>query len=700
MAELALSREFLDGYDKLEKRVRKLVKATISKFGEHTFAGLHLEKLENAVDPNVRTIRIDRFWRGVILKPDQGDVYCMLAVLPHDEAIRYARGRRFTVNQALGVLEVRNEVALNQVRPALEETARKMPDRLFAHIGDADLRRLGIDDDLMPLVRLLTEEAHLMALERILPAAQRDALIALASGMSVDEALAEIGRLLVSDRPPRQVDAGDLVAAMERTPGEIAFVSGSEELAWILEHPFTAWRVFLHPAQRKIAYRESYSGPVQVTGGAGTGKTVTALHRAKHLAAHGNGPILVTTFTKTLAATLAQQLDLLVDDPGLREKITVTHVDKLANSIATADQGRPIKIIGPTEEAATWAAASAHARLNHRPAFLRWEWDQIVLGQDIRDERTYLSCDRRGRGGRLSADERRRVWLAIEAFTGELRRSGYHTHRQVAEAAARIMAATPVKPYRHVIVDEAQDLHPAQWRLLRAVVEPGPDDIFLVGDPHQRIYDNRVSLTSLGIAVRGRSHRLKLNYRTTQEILTWAVRVLGLDPVPSLTGEPDSLTGYHSTLHGQRPAVARFGDKHTELAALSTQVQEWINDGVEPHAIGVTARTSQLAGRVSDALRSAGIDSIPLAATDASPRSVRVGSMHRMKGLEFRCVAVVGLNHDVLPSPSAVTPAEEDGTTHRQDLQRERCLLFVACTRARDSLYVSYHGDPSAFLPR
>ncbi|WP_329092231.1 UvrD-helicase domain-containing protein [Streptosporangium sp. NBC_01469] len=698
MPELALSKEFLDEYGRLEKHVRRQVRETISKFREHTFAGLHLEKLQKAADPHVRTVRIDRFWRGVVLKPERGDVYCMVAVLPHDEAIKYATSRRFTVNQVLGVLEVRNEVALDRVRPALEATAQSVPDRLFDHVSDADLVRLGVDADLLPLVRLLTGEAHLQALEKVLPAVQRDALIALAGGMTVEETLAEISALLVTEEAPHRVDPGDLAAAMERTPGEIAFVSGPGELAWILEHPFAAWRIFLHPAQRKIAYRESFSGSVQVTGGAGTGKTVTALHRARHLAAGERGQILVTTFTKTLAEALAQQLDLLIGESEPRKQITVVHVDKLANEIVSEHLGRHPKIIGAGESEALWNTVATHVGLDRRPSFLQREWEQVVLAQDIRDERAYLTCRRHGRGTQLSADERRLVWQAITGFTSRLRQAGYLTHRQVDEEAARIMTATPRKPYRHVILDEAQDLHPAQWRMLRALVDPGPDDIFLVGDPHQRIYDNRVSLGSLGVAVRGRSHRLKLSYRTTQEILHWAVRLLGPDPVDSLIDEPDTLAGYHSTLHGRRPVVKEFNDRAAELDALCDQVRSWVGSGVELHAIGVATRTVQLANAVGDALRAAGIESIPLAATEVSPQSVRVGTMHRMKGLEFRCVAVVGVDDGVVPAPFAVTPKDEDAATHRQDLQRERCLLFVACTRARDALYVSHSGGASAFL--
>ena len=240
-----------------------------------------------------------------------------------------------------------------------------------------------------------------------------------------------------------------------------------------------------------------------------------------------------------------------------------------------------------------------------------------------------------------------------------------------------------------MIVDEAQDLHPAQWRLLRAAVPPGPDDMFIVGDPHQRIYDNHVSLASLGINVRGRSRRLTVNYRTTQEILAWAVPLLGTAPVTGLDDEADSLTGLPLP-HARPPARGpRRQHREEELETLAERVRGWIADGIEPHAIGVAARSEYLAKQAREALEGAGIPTVALTAK-SKKNAVRVGTMHRMKGLEFQAVAVIGVDDGTVPAPAAVTPADDDPLAHDQDLQRERCVLFVACTRARDHLYVSY----------
>jgi superfamily I DNA/RNA helicase len=705
---LAIASDFLAEYSRLEKKVQSAVTAAIGKFESTFFAGAHLEKLNNSKDHRIRTIRIDSYWRGVVLAPDSGDTYCLITVLPHDKAIAYATNRLFSVNQVLGVLEVRDEVALQQMQPALQAVAEADSGRLFGHVSDKDLTRLGVDSSVLPVVRLLTSDAHLEALQAMLPEAQYAALYALACGMTVEEAWQEVSQFLpaqAAEAPPAQPDSTDLVAAMERTPSRVAFVSGQEELERMLANPFAAWRVFLHPAQRKIAYAPSYSGPAQVTGGAGTGKTVTALHRAAHLAVQHGGqgigtPVLLTTFTRGLADALEGQLGLLVTEPAVRELIEVLSVDRLAYRVVRAARGMiPVAEPGDVRQLWTEALTADGADLPFTAAFLQHEWEQVILGRDLRSEQEYLDCSRAGRGIPLSKVQRSQIWQAAQHVERELTRRGQFTHIQIAAEAARLLNDGGRPPYQHVVVDEGQDLHPAQWRLLRAAVPQGPDDMFIAADPNQRIYDNRVSLASLGIEVRGRSRRLRLNYRTTQEILAWAVPLLGSEPVQGLSGEDETLLGYRSLVHGRRPEVFAAASREEEFAYVAERVNEWLNAGIEPHAIGVATRSSHMAGQARAALKAAGIRVGPLGVAGTTDK-IRVGTMHGMKGLEFQAVAVIGVEDGAVPAAAAVTPKAEDALAHDQDLQRERCVLFVACTRARDHLSVSYVGQPSPFLSR
>ena len=718
MARLAITKDVLSEYAKLDKSVQSVVDAAIAEFANDPHAGLRLEKVPGSRDDRIRVIRVDRTWYGVVLAPDGGSTYCLLTILPPDKAIAYAASRRFSVNPATGMLEVANEKAIQQLQPSLQAAAGPANKRMFADVSDADLTRLGIDAQILPLVRLLVSDAHLDVLQPVLPDVQYTALRALARGMTVDEAWAEVTQLLPADALPGQVEAGNLVSAMERTPGQVTFVSGQEELQLILAHPFAAWRTFLHPSQREIAYRPSYTGPAQVTGGPGTGKTVTVLHRAAFLAARAvtsspagepgaagqaappgpdPKPVLLTTFNGNLAEALRAQLDLLIRDAGMRGRIEVLNLDRLAYSIIKQARGTPV-IADERVLRARWAEAAAAAGLDFTPAFLKNEWEQVILAQDLRNEQAYLTCLRTGRGRPLTKAQRSQVWQAARQVTAELAAARESTHLQLTNEATHLLRQARAPRYRHILVDEAQDLHPSQWRLLRAAVASGPDDLFIAADPHQRIYNNRVSLASLRISVRGRSRRLSLNYRTTQEILAWAMPLLGADPVTGLDGEADSLLGYRSPMHGPPPQLRMAATHAEEFALLTERIRSWLAAGIEPHAIGVAARPASMVREARQALKADGIETASLNGR-GSTQAVRAGTMHAMKGLEFQAVAVIGVQQGVIPEPEAVTPEEEDALAHAQDLQRERCVLFVVCTRARDHLYVSGTGKLSTFLP-
>jgi superfamily I DNA/RNA helicase len=695
VARLAIARGFLAEYAKLQKNVQSAVNAACTRFARHPYPGMLLEKPKHSRDGRMGTIRVNGSWRGVVLALPGSDTYCLVTVLPPDKANAYAANRRFSVNRAVGVLEVRDEEAVQKLQSSLSAVAEADDRRLFGDVSDSELTWLGIDPDLLPTVRLLTGATDLEMLQAVLPEAQYAALHALASGMTVDKAQDELVRLLSVGPRPEQVDPNDLVAAIERTPGAVTFVSGQEELQLILAHPFAAWRTFLHPSQRKIAYRGSYAGPTQVTGGPGTGKTVTVLHRAAFLAERA-GRVLVTTFNGNLAGALHAQLDLLIRDAGLRRRIEVLNVDRLAYSIVKQARGT---LVIADERVLRTRWAQAVTGLSFTPAFAKNEWEQVILAQDLHTEQAYLACPRTGRGRPLTKAQRSLIWQAAQQVSAELDAARESTHLQLANEAAHLLRQSRVPLYRHILVDEAQDLHPSQWRLLRAAVAPGPDDLFIAADPHQRIYDNRVSLASLGISVQGRSRRLSLNYRTTQEILAWAVPLLGTEPVTGLDGEANSLLGYRSPMRGQRPQLRAAATRAEEFDFLIERIRSWLASGIEAQAIGVTARSASLVREAREALLADGVTTASLNGR-GSTQAVQAGTMHAMKGLEFQAVAVIGVERGLVPEPAAVTPEDEDAVAHAQDLQRERCVLFVACTRARDHLYVSATGEPSMFLPR
>lgn len=713
MPQLAFDIGFFAELPKLQPPVRKGVLDAWEKFDRLTLdqlfkdPGLKLESLTKAKDKQIRTIRIDQFWRGVVLAPDSGDTFVLLRVLPHDKAIAWAMKQKSSINAVTRAVEIRDAATLDEITPAYERVAELSPKpRLFAKFSDGDLSALGIDPETLRQARSMVDQEQLDVFAPLLPQDQREVLQYLAAGCTVEEVWQDIvaPALQASTQP---VDTRDYETAIQHTRARFALVTATEELRDILEKPFAAWRVFLHPSQRKVAYRASYSGPAQVTGGPGTGKTVVALHRVKHLLGHlrDGDRILLTTYTNALVNALRSGLESLVDDPGLRDRVDISTVDGFASRVvAEVPDAVALRPLMSNEEVSRWGKAAKATGFTGSAQFLVQEYRHVVLAQGIGSLTEYEAADRRGRGSRLTAAERPLVWRTVERFTADLAADGCRTWLQTCAEGARLLEEKGPR-YRHVVVDEAQDLHPAQWRLLRAAVPVRPDDLFIAGDPHQRIYDSRVSLKSLGIKVTGRSVKLRKNYRSTQEILRWSTALLIGRPVDRLEdeGRHETLLGYRSALHGDGPVVRAAASEEAELDVLVDQVRVWMDAGVGAGEIGVSARFNKTCAKAVARLKDAGIPAASLrsASGDSSAgevTAVRVGTMHSFKGLEFRCVAVIGVDDEALPFQKAVTPAEVDSKQHETDLMSERCLLFVACTRARDSLYVSWSGTPSVFL--
>lgn len=718
MPRLALSDDFVADLISLQRPVQKEVNDAIQMFRGmtvpqlHASKGMHLEKLERAHDRRIRTIRITKSYRGVLLAPDDGsELFTLLRVAPHDEAINWACKRAYSVNGATGGLEVRNVEALEQMETYFETKAVAAPVRLFEQQSDTTLRDLGIDDQVLRLARVCVtaEDLSVMA-PPMMPADQYEVLEFLAAGYSAED----VWEQLIASRGQTVRTAGDrpavtLTEAILNSPDRIVEVTGPGELERILTEDLTRWRIFLHPAQRRFAYHPGFNGAAQVTGGPGTGKTVVALHRVRHLlrTGHDGDRILLTTFTNAMAAALRDSLALLLGeaDAHLLERVDVTTVDSLAARVVREARGSAPRPLSAAAERSAWTRATAREDLPWNEQFLSQEFRNVVLAQGLRTPEEYLRCVRRGRGTQVGRVQRARLWRVMERFTGDVSSRHSATYTQLCDQAASCLADSGPR-YRHVVVDEAQDLHPAQWRVLRACVASRSDDLFLVGDPHQRIYDSRVSLRSLGIHVRGRTSRLRLNYRSTEEILRWSASLLDGHPVGRLgedddtEGRHDSLRGYRSQLHGRIPSAHGYGSQEAEIGALVEQIRAWTNqDGVKPSEVAVCARFNTVVDAVISRLRREGIPAVAVR-DDPGPTAsgVRVATMHAMKGLEFRCVAVVGVTATVLPFAQQVTPVEVDPVQHQSDLLAEHCLLFVACTRARDALAVSWNGQRSPML--
>ena len=465
---------------------------------------------------------------------------------------------------------------------------------LFGNVSDADMKRLGIDDNTLKFARALTAIAQLDAAKSFLPETQWDVLFGLAAGYTPDEVWADLGAAILAE----PVDPDDLDAAVLRSRDRVVLVSGPDELMNVFAYPFATWRVYLHPTQRAIA-EASFKGPARVTGGPGTGKTVVALHRAHVLAKRDDRRVLVTTFTSTLSDTLQSGLDMIVDDEDVEDRIEVAHVDKLAHRVFRREHGTP-NLMSSDDEKALWRSIIDNLGLNFTDVFLAEEWRQVVLARRISTADAYLAAKRTGRGRPLGSGQRAQVWQAMWEFEQMLTQLEVWTHETVRREATRLLEAAPDKPYRHIIIDEAQDLSPDQWRLLRAAVPEAPDDIFIAGDTHQRIYDHRVSLREVGINVAGRSTRLNLNYRTTAEILGWSLGLLRGEPIDDMEGGLDSIAGCKSYVHGAPPELEGFDTADAEAKFIAKSVKGWIAKGIAPSEIGIATRAKWFGTKIEN----------------------------------------------------------------------------------------------------
>ncbi|MFV2177681.1 UvrD-helicase domain-containing protein [Actinomadura sp. LOL_016] len=722
--------------DRAEKEIMKLprsVKGAIYDF-QHKFRnnpenkGLRLKPLKG--DSRLYSARVNDDYRALLLHAG-GIEYILLAVKPRGEVYDHLDRYRPQINPVTGGIEF---VDLVVAEGSLTSGPAKAPTRpespkvpeppeapaerapLFAAYPDERLVGLGVAEPLLPIVRKLTTEDELLALAEYAPQLTGEVLLALHDGRSPDEVLEQVTAPVAVDD---KVDTSDYATALRRPA--TAVTTGDADLREILEQSdFGRWKVFLHPAQRKLVER-GYRGPARVSGGPGTGKTIVALHRVRHLVerlpAGGGRSVLFTTFNKNLAADLEARLVALAG-PEVAARVHITNVDKLAAEVvAELEHGRARRRIDDGKARELWEELLAETGDNRWDAgFLNEEWSQVILGQGLKTRAEYFRARRAGRGRPLSRKDRADLWKLTERYVMLLEDRNLSTLQQVTEraaqleaAAARDRAAYAERPglqdesgmrrrprYRHIVVDEAQDLSAAHWRMLRAMVDPGADDLFIVGDAHQRIYGNQVSLGALGIAIRGRSSRLTLSYRTTHEILGTAVRLLGAETWDDLDDGGDDLVGYRSVLRGGDPELRAFRDWNAELDGIAAQIAAWGGD-----SIAVCVPERRMVADVERRLAADGV--IASAITGDGPRHgeapVHVGTMHRFKGLEYQRMIVAGVAEGLTPPAWISRLADEDTVRFRRELRRFRSLLFVAVTRARDDVVISWHGDKSRFLP-
>lgn len=695
---VAISADFLKAYSKVSKDRQTRVRNFIEKFKANpTASGLNYEKIADASDPNIRSVRVDQQYRAIVLKPAQGNVYMLLWVDNHDDAYAWATKRQFSIHPDTGALQV---VDVSEVASPVASLSAPEAAGLFDSVRDRELRRLGIPESSIPAVRALHSEEDLEENADGLPQEAYEALIMLAAGYSVEDAERELERTTKT-----RVDTQDFAAALDNADSQRRFVIVDDdyELQQMLAAPLEQWRVFLHPTQRKIVEMNA-NGPARVLGGAGTGKTVVAMHRAKwlaeHLAGATKGRILFTTFTKNLATDIKESLQSICDTATLG-RIEVINIDAWVSQFLR-QSGYEYRIVFGDELSQIWQSAlnQAPSELAFDDQFYRDEWEKVVQAQGLTDRQDYVKASRTGRGRPLSRRDRLSVWTVFEEYRALLNGRRWRELTDAVRDARNIIESRGrVLPYVAVVVDEAQDMSPEVYRLIRQIVPASANDIFVTGDAHQRIYAQKVVLSHCGIDIRGRSRRLRVNYRTTEQTRKWAVSLLEGRSFDDLDGGTDDQRGYKSLLEGPDPQIMEHGDFASECEALSKRINDLVAAGATLPSICVVARTNDLLAQYEGALASSGLDTYRIRRSSADNRrkpGVRLATMHRVKGIEFDHVMIVGTNETIVPLTAAMLA--DNPFEQLESETRERALLYVAATRAKHSLAISSFGTPSPLL--
>jgi len=703
--KVAISADFFTAFAKLPKAQQGKTTKFITNFQKNPRAsGINYETIRDATDPDMRSIRIDQAYRGIVLKPASGNVYLLLWVDHHDDAYTWARRHKCTINAETGGIQVYEaEEGHVEASEATQQDTIVTTHESIAPLKNRELLRLGVPESLISLARSIRTESDLDVKESRFPPEASEALFMLMAGYDYDDIIneREAGKEQV-------VNTADFSAALDRLATQSHFYVADDEieLQAMLNAPLDKWRVFLHPSQKKMA-RGVKNGAVRILGGAGTGKTVVAMHRAKWLAenvATESNKVLFTTFTKNLAADIKSNLASICSRETLA-KIEVINLDQWVSRFLR-QRNYEYQIVFDSSEARTsiWQRAVDLAPMNLSlpDAFYREEWQRVIQPQSIISLEQYKRASRIGRGTRLNRSDRVKVWPVFEEYRNLLTQNkrkevddGYR------DAAQLIQNEKGVSPYVAVVVDEAQDMSTQAFHLIRQLVPEEPNDLFIVGDGHQRIYGrNKVVLSQCGINIRGRARKLRLNYRTTEEIRRWAVNLLEGFAVDDLDGGSDDNIGYKSLSHGIVPQIENFDSLEQQAGFIASYLNTIKSNGLPLHHICIVARIRKELDAIKKSLAQASIASEEITGESSgsgSPITVNLATMHRVKGIEFDEVILVSMNEGIVPLAKALEDKGDVVERRQADLE-ERALVYVAMTRAKKKLIVTSYGRRSSYL--
>jgi hypothetical protein len=682
--EFRIADTFTASLARLNGTEQKAVKTTAFDLQlDPSSPGLRFHRLDRPRDPNFWSVRASEDIRLIVHRTPTSLLLCYVG--HHDAAYAWAERRRIERHPTTGAAQLVElpERVEHITTLALAETAPKPKPPLFTGIADDTLLGYGVPTEWLDEVRRATEDT-LFEIADHLPQEAAEALLNLATGTTP----------VMPERAPAEADPFAHPDAQRR----FRVLTNIEELERALDFPWDKWAVFLHPAQRRLVERD-YNGPARVSGSAGTGKTIVALHRTVSLA-HRNpqARVLLTTFSKALENALRLRLRTLTgNEPDMANQIAVHPVTGIGYDLYTAAYGQPN--IAPAALIDTLLRQAATEVEGHRfsPRFLLGEWREVVDAWQLASWESYRDVSRLGRKTRIGGKQREMLWSIFERVRTGLTERKAVTWPDVFARVSASVTDSGKSPFDFVVVDEAQDVGVPELLFLASLAASRPDGLFFAGDLGQRIFQQPFSWRSLGVDVRGRSYTLRINYRTSHQIRAQADRLLPT-ALADVDGNTENRRGTVSVFNGPLPVVETYDDPEQEAEAVGEWIIARIGEGVQPHEIGVFVRSSRELRRARDAVKRASMPAVELSdKADITPDRVSIGTMHLAKGLEFRAVAVTACDDEVIPSQERIENVADDADLE-EVYDSERHLLYVACTRARDHLLVTGVKPASEFL--
>jgi mRNA-degrading endonuclease RelE of RelBE toxin-antitoxin system len=712
--EFRIADTFTDSLARLTGDEQKAVKTTAFDLQLNPAnPGMSFHKLDRAKDKNFWSLRVSADIRIIVHRSARSLLLCY--VDHHDKAYTWAERRKLEVHPTTGaaqLVEIRETVkeivvpVYTQPKQRVEGTAPRDQTPMFGALSNDELLSYGVPLEWLNDVRIATE-ASLLGLIDHLPAEASEALLELATGgkpRRAGESILELA-LGAPAEADRLADSVAMVRQATTQPFEhpdaqrrFRKIESLEELQRALEYPWDKWTIFLHPDQREWVQRD-FAGPAKVAGSAGTGKTIVALHRAVHLArANPNGRVLLTTFSDSLAHALqVRTRRLLAGEPRLAERLDVATLLEVGRRLYKSHIGPVVTAEPAVVHALIQEAAAAAPGHRFGMPFLVSEWEQVVDPWQLDSWGAYRDVARLGRKTRLSEVQRKLLWTIFERVRAELAGRKVITEGQLFTSVASVVQSGRKVIYDYVVADEAQDLGVPQLRFLAALAGDRPNGLFLAGDLGQRIFQQPFSWKSLGVEVRGRSRTLRVNYRTSHQIRSQADRLLARE-LTDVDGNIEERGDTISAFNGSPPTIRSYASESEEIDAVGKWLAEQTSSGVVPHEIGVFVRSAAQLERAQKTVTRSGM---PFKVLDEHVETTSgyasISTMHLAKGLEFRAVAVMACDDEVIPLQERIEAVGDDA-----DLQEvydtERHLLYVACTRARDLLLVTSVAPGSEFL--